>query len=320
MAGVMVSLPSGPDRILLHSRRNASGVADWIAAHEQRDRLSLSQDWPDFGANRPDAVIVANRAADHAAAAAAALDAGVPVLVEKPVAIGADAIRRLLACAANTVLAASHVFLFARYLEAFAELVARHGAIGRLHMLWQDGQGDVVRGEVKSYDPAVTVFDDVLPHILPMLARLHPSALSLRSLTLTGGGAQVTIEAMAENVPVSIVLARNAPERRRILTAETESGICTLDFSTEPGILTAPGIERQDGDPLWNHSLRPLGSMLTAFLASARGDLLDARLSPDKALASAVFADAVREPYRLQQRKWLDARDAYTVQEISGQA
>jgi len=35
-------------------------------------------------------------------------------------------------------------------------------------------------------------------------------------------------------------------------------------------------------------------------------------------LFDSVFADEVREPYRLQQRNWLDARDAYAVQEISG--
>jgi predicted dehydrogenase len=319
IAGVMASLPSRPDRIVLHSRHNASGIADWIAAHKLQDRMGFSPDWPDFGANKPDAVVVANRATDHVAAAAAALAAGVPVLVEKPVAIGADAVRRLSGCAPDAVLAAGHVFLFTRYLEALADLTARHGAIGRLDLTWQDGQGDFVRGEVKSYDPAVTVFDDVLPHVLPMLARLHPAALSPRFLTLADGGAQVTIGAMAGDVPVSIRLARNAAERRRVLTAETEGGICTLDFSTEPGVLSAPGIEKQSGDPLWDSALRPLGSMLATFLETVRGGALDTRLSPEKALTSAVFADAVREPYRQQQRKWLEERNAYALLEISNQ-
>jgi predicted dehydrogenase len=316
---VMASLPSRPDRIVLHSRHNASAIADWIAAHKLQDRLGFSPDWPDFGANKPDAVVVANRAADHVAAAAAALAAGVSVLVEKPVAIGVDAARRLQLCASGAVLAASHVFLFARYLEAFADLIARHGAVVRMDLAWQDGHGDVVRGEVKSYDPAVTVFDDVLPHVLPLLARLHPAALSLNALTLADGGAEVIIGAMAGAVPVSIRLARSAPGRRRVLMVETEAGICTLDFSTEPGVLSAPGIEKQSGDPLWDSAPRPLGSMLATFLEAVRGGPLDARLSLEKALTSAVFADAVREPYHQQQHKWLEERNAYALQEISRQ-
>jgi hypothetical protein len=59
--------------------------------------------------------------------------------------------------------------------------------------------------------------------------------------------------------------------------------------------------------------------MLAAFLAAVRGGALDPRLLPDKALASAVFADAVRAPYRLQRREWAEQRNAYALREISGE-
>jgi hypothetical protein len=147
------------------------------------------------------------------------------------------------------------------------------------------------------------------------------------SLEIANGGAQVDIAAAAGDLAVSIRLARNAKGRSRVLTAYTAHGPCELVFSVEPGIIAAPGVPNRDADPLWNSAMRPLGAMLTAFLAGVREGVLDARLSPQRALASAAFADALRAQYRVQQQAWLDAQaDAplaarrYALQEISGQA
>jgi hypothetical protein len=226
------------------------------------------------------------------------------------------------------MLAASHVLLFARYLENFERLVARQGHARGLEMIWEDGKGDMVRGEVKSYDPAVTVFDDVLPHLVPALAWIAHQGLSSPSLEIANGGAQVTIGASAAGLPITIRLARNAKARSRILIAQVADGSCTLDFSTEPGTIAAPEQINKDADPEWNHALRPLGAMLTAFMAGIQSGAWDERLSSQKALASALFADELRARYRLQQQQWLrslentaaDAALGYALQEISAQA
>jgi predicted dehydrogenase len=313
VAGVLGSLPSATN-IVMHSRHNAASVGSWIAVRDLQTRVRVSSGWPEYGAHKPCAVIVANRVCDHAAAAGPALDAGLPVLVEKPMTIGAEEVRKLCTRAetGGAQLAASHVFLFARYLENFAAAVAPYGPIQRLDLTWQDGESDVVRGEVKAYDPAVTVFDDVLPHVLPILACLVPDVLMPSSLVIEGGGAQVIVSAQAGPVPVAIRLSRNGQDRRRLLALETPMGLCTLDFSTEPGVISLPGGIRQDGDPLWNSARRPLGAMLEAFLIAVQGGALDERLSPGKALASAVFADAVREKYLLQQAQWLEGQSDMT--------
>jgi predicted dehydrogenase len=296
IAGVLAGLPTAPEQIILHSRHNAAGVRAWIGERGLTPKVAAAEHWPDYERERPDAVIVANNAADHDAAAAPALDTGIAVLMEKPMAIGADAVRALLDRAAShgALLAASHVFLFARYLETFASLAARHGAIHRLDVIWHDGQGDIVRGELKSHDTAVSVFDDVLPHIVPVLARLAPRALALNLLDVRDRGAQVTMKADAGGIAVLMDLARDAGARRRLLNVHTDAGICRLDFSTEPGVIEAVDGARHDGDPLWDRAPRPLGAMLAAFLAGARDGMMDPRLSPQMALASAVFADAVR--------------------------
>jgi predicted dehydrogenase len=330
IAGVLAGLDDGSHEVRLHARHSASDVAQWIAQRGFGARVTVSQDGPDYAAGKPDAIIVANRAVNHVAAAMRALDAGVPVLVEKPMAIGADDVRSLQECAAasGAMLAASHVFLFTRYLENFAAAVAGLGHAHCLEMIWEDGQGDVVRGDVKSYDPAVPVFDDVLPHVLPVLARIAGQDLSPASLEIAHGGAQVTIDADAGGLRVTIRLARNAKARSRILIAHTKSGPCTLDFSVEPGVIAAPGAINRGADPQWNSAGRPLRTMLAAFLAGVRDKTMDERLSPQKALASALFADEMRGRYRLQLQAWLESRDEaapdaaldYARQEISAQS
>lgn len=328
IAGVLARLPEAPDTIILHSRRNASGIAEWIAGCDLTARLAVMQTWPDYRVVRPDALIVANRAADHADAAGPALDAGIAVLVEKPMAIGMPALQHLhsRATAGPSLLAASHVFLFARYFEAFAAVVPRARVTG-LEMVWEDGRGDAVRGEAKSYDAAVAVFDDILPHVLPMLARLTGQMLTPQSISLHRGGAEVSIAAKTGHVPVMLRLGRNARGRCRRLVAQTLQGPYILDFSVEPGIISAPDGGKENGDPLWDSAPRPLGAMLAAFLRAMRGGALDPRLSPDLALASARFADALRPSYVAQRQEFLESRAdapvdavAYVLQEMSGQA
>ncbi len=127
-----------------------------------------------------------------------------------------------------------------------------------------------MRGEVKSYDAAVTVFDDVLPHILPMIAHLQFGEAVFKSLDVQRGGARLVIELKSDGRPVSLVIARNDEGRRRRIEVATGEGAATLDFSSEPGTIEIAG-ERANGDPLWESAPRPLATMLTAFLAAAEG-------------------------------------------------
>ncbi len=313
----------------MYSPRNADGVLRWIGQKGLGDRLGVSQTMPDLSTEKPYAAIVANEVSDHAKVSMSLLDAGVPTLVEKPMAIGAEVVEQLQrrARSSGTMLAASHVMLFARYLETFMSAVEGQGSISALHALWEDGAGDTVRGEVKSYDAAVAVFDDVLPHILPVLERLAGHPLKFVSVALENGGAQVTIIADAGGLPVTIRLARNAAGRRRSFSAVTANGPFAVDFSSEPGMLLPPGLQGYSGDLLWLSGPRPLGSMLAAFLEGVGAGKLDPRLDVDLALASARFADRVRESYQDQQHAWLEASGItesvahdYALREISGRS
>lgn len=311
IASVLCGLPGRSDRITMHSPSNAAGVEAWAARPQFAGRLTAVDAWPAVGTGqeRPDAVIVANRAGDHFAAAAAALASGIPVLVEKPVALSRGRIEGLsdIAQANGTVLGASHVFLFARYVEAYAASVATLGRGRRLRLVWTDGASDIRRGEAKSYDPAVTLFDDVLPQIVPMVGDLQFRDLALVSLDVQRGGARLAIEVQAHGRPVSLLIARNDEGRRRHTEVETAAGVATLDFADEPGFIDIAGA-RVNGDPQWDTALRPLGTMLSAFIAAVEGAPFDPRLSPGRAIASAALADAIRGRYIAHQVQWLEQR------------
>lgn len=308
IAQVLSSLPAALSRnIVLHSPHNADGVLRWIGEVGLGDRLGVSKAMPDLRMEKPYAAIVANRVYDHTEVSMSLLNAGVPTLVEKPMAIGAEAVGRLQrkGRSSGTLLATSHVMLFARYLESFLSTVEGQGTVLALDTLWEDGTGDTVRGEVKSYDAGVAVFDDVLPHVVPVLERLARHPLKFVSVALENGGAQVTIIADAGGVQVTIRLARNAVGRRRSFSVVTENGPFVLDFSSEPGTVLPPGLQSYSGDPLWLSGPRPLGAMLAAFLEGVGSGKLDPRLDVDLALTSARFADSVRASYYDQQRTLL---------------
>jgi len=311
IATELCSLPNRTDRIVIHTKNNAAGVAAWMEGQSYGDRLRAATAWPDFSSNqdRPDAVIVANRVRDHIAGAIAALRAGVAAMVEKPIALPQNKIASLIETAEvnSALLAGSNVFLFARYFEAFAELIATLGRLHNLTFTWVDGRDELHRGEVKSYDAGVTLFDDVLPHIVPMLGSLKFGDPSLRAVAVRRGGAEITIEVRSDESPATLNLARDGSGRQRLIEIEADGGTAALDFSNEPGFIRAPSFARS-GDPLWDSAPRPLAAMLTAFLAAVEGQPLDFRLSPAHAMATGILADAVRGRYVAHQIRWLEQR------------
>jgi predicted dehydrogenase len=304
-------MPDRWDRITVHSPGNSVAVASWIEQLCLADRVRAEAAWPVFEAEeeRPDAVIIANRAGDHFAAAASALRAGIPALVEKPVCLARGQIEDLceISRANRTVFGASNVFLFARYFETYAAAVAKLGKLHGLRFVWTDGAYDIRRGETKSYDSAVTVFDDVLPHIVPMIGQLEFRGLSLVSLDVQDGGAKLEVKARSEGRSISLIIARNQAGRQRRIDVATETASAVLDFSNEPGIIDVSGVH-ENGDPLWNDAPGPLATMLAAFIAAAAGQAPDPRLSPCHAISAASLVDGIRRPYFEYQAGWLERR------------
>ena len=299
----------GPTRrITLHSQHCSEAVAKWLREKKLADSISISAEMPSRSHAASSAVIVANAARDHEAATELALNAGAPVLVEKPIAMTHRGAEDLVDLAHRTSgqLAAANVFLFARYIKRFAtHLSARGEKIRSMHVRWVDPQGEFRYGEVKSYDAGLPVFKDVLPHVSAILSALFPGTeQTVRDLHFFRGGAQLEIEIEVNGIPCNVMLARNGDKRERSITATLKKDSVHLDFATEPGIIGDAGSIR-DADPHWHTRSRPLASMLHSFLRWAEESRFDARLSTEPAVCACALMDQVSVLYNRHFISWL---------------
>ncbi len=296
--------------VSVHSRHDIDSLAAWADAHGWTRRLQLSSAWPERLSAEAGAVIVANAARDHEAAVAWALDAGLPVMVEKPIALTGIAARRLaeLARDRDVLLAAAHVFLFARYLENFSKLIVDGEAVDLLHIDWADPAMEERYGERKQYDPSLPVFSDWLPHVVSIAGACLPQLpYACRKLEVRRGGAALELELTAGSVPCVVRLERNAERRRRICRVSVAGEMFQLDFSTEPGTIRR-GSAVVPGDSHWHSSMRPVSRMLVAFLNCAAGGDQDARLDVGPGLQACGIIDQVSDMYRSALLPWLAAR------------
>ena len=115
------------------------------------------------------AAIIANAARAHVASAERMIGAGIPVLIEKPAALSVNDGRRLLQMADRNGVCAmpSLSFLHCSYLDRFAEVLGSHAEkITSLRLEWSDPLAEIRYGERKSYDPGISVAQDVVPACL----------------------------------------------------------------------------------------------------------------------------------------------------------
>lgn len=315
--------------LTVHSRHHGESAASWLGESGLDSRVHLSTGWPPppcHGAST--AVIIANAARDHAWAVEWALSQGAAVLVEKPIAPSPDAAQGLadLAKRHGARLAAAHVFLFARYMDEFAQCLRSAGRLSSLAVDWADPATEVRYGAVKRYDPGLPVYADWLPHVIPIIGTLVGSLPdTCLSTEISRGGAAVQVALKAGGTDCRVFMERNSGQRRRIIRAVAAEAACELDFSIEPGMIRR-GTAVTAADARWGHDHGPLASMLLAFMRWAKEGVPDPRLAIEPGLCSSRIIHEVRRPYRAWQRRWLagrlreggivDADLAYAVTEL----
>lgn len=291
----------------IYSKSNATGMQEWAAQQEFAQSVSILPERFEDAVPKSGVAIVANAAVNHTPAVKAALTAGVPVLVEKPFAPTLDQIIQMTDLAAETgvYLASAHVFLFANYLRNFADAIQAAGPVKTIEINWCDPKNESRDGGRKSFDSSLPVFVDCLPHIVSILSALiGTSDITYSGISTKRGGAQTNLTLIANGVEVTVRLERNAQSRQRTIAVEAEQGLLSLDFSNEPGTITA-GDEARSADLDWSRGPRPMAQMIQAFLQSAGGTEPDPRLNTAVALSAGKLIDAMHPDYAEAMSEWL---------------
>lgn len=308
LAQTLHKLASQGTHITLHSEHCVAEVREWLREKNLSESIGASAEMPPICTAASTAVIVANAARDHEAAARFALNSGAPVLVEKPLALDRNSAENLVHLARRTSgrLAAANVFLFASYIKSFATRLSSKGEkIRSIQVRWVDPRGELRYGEVKTYDAGLPIYKDVLPHVSAILGTLFPGATqTCGSLCFLRGGATVQIEIELDWIPCKILLVRNGDKRERSISVDFQTESIKLDFAIEPGVIT-DSEGSWNADPDWQLRPRPLAVMLRAFLRWSEDLTFDARLSVEPALRACGLIDQVSSLYNAELISWL---------------
>jgi predicted dehydrogenase len=264
--GVTERLLSPGDRIIWHARHGAADVREIVA---RRPNTVFEADVDEVWRHEPTAAVIATAAGAHAGPALAALERGIPVLVEKPMTANLEDARILVAAAErnNAPLGVNLEFAYASYLHAIAR-VAPADTIAELRIVWLDPVAEERYGEKKQADIGTHRCLDIYPHIWSILRVLSGQAkITVRSAAPVHdqpGALELSIA--AGSTPATAALSRRAPGRARIVEITCHNGrLLRLDFSHEPGTLSIDGTpsEFESG---WETSPRPLSAAIGGFL------------------------------------------------------
>lgn len=249
--------------------------------------------WDDFIGGL-DVLTIAAPAVAHAPLAVRALEAGVHVYVEKPLATSVQQAQAVLAAAheAGVVLACGHqeriVFAEMGLFEA-PETPVRVEAVRK--GIWSGRNADV------------SVVLDLMIHDLDLaltLSRGQVDSVSARAETRHGGlpDASEAEIAFADGMTAGFVADRAAPARERSMRIVYASGVVEIDFlarsfrSTTPFALRADFAETPRGQD-------PLGASVADFLAAVRGEAERPAVNGEEAERALRLALAVDDAPRV---------------------
>lgn len=191
---------------------------------------------------RVDAVTVATPAVTHAAVAGPLLRAGIPCLIEKPLAMTADDCATLIAASNAAVVRVGHIERFNPAFQAFA--AKNRGAVTAISGRRLNPPGRAV---------AIDVVNDLMVHDIDLVLTLKggtPTGISARRLGRDYVAADLTF---ADGAVCKLESQRAAPLAARDMTISTTDGVFHLDFLARTmtpgdGVITADALDAELGD------------------------------------------------------------------------
>ena len=293
--------------ISIYTPNNHLNINKWIVKNKVGRQIKVITSFPN-SFNYPTVVIIANTAADHYKSALLAISAGADVLVEKPVALNYKQASDIYDFAKknNKIVCASHVFLFASYIENFSKHIQEQGQIEKIKISWEDSDIERRHGELKKYDSGLPILVDCLPHIFSIISKFTPIDISCNSIKLKifNGGSKVNIFLENSGIPIEILMVRRGLIRTRLVETIVKGKNNTLDFSNEPGVIKSEN-KKMSGDLTWDYKSKPLNQLLSAFLSGAYDRQFDKRLDFQFGVQVSKLIDKSLEIYKNLQLKWV---------------
>lgn len=302
-----IILPTS-SKINIITKHNLDSMKSWVNEKNILQEVDVLDYFPEnINSNELVASIVVNAVRDHEKGANWAISHGIPTLIEKPISLsysGAQNIQNL-AREKKIIIASSQVFLYAKYIENYFNIVSQKGKIKSIEFVWTDLKGENRYGEIKKYDSSVPIFADCLPHIVSII-QLFFSEINFecQRINISNGGSYFELFLLINSIPCKIIIARNSLKRQRLLTVITESEQLKLDFSNEPGLIIYNNTQIS-GDKEWNDRIKPMRQMLTSFLLSIKNGELEYRLNYGIGLLACKLISEVENRYYEELIKWI---------------
>lgn len=304
---VLLDITNPVLNILIYSPSNHTFMNEWIALKKIEKRVKTINKFPKMF-ETPHVVIIVNAPKDHYTSSIMALKAGLDVLVEKPVTLNYKQAIDLdnLSKKQNKTICASHVFLYASYLENFSKRIKQKGKIEKICISWQDTVVEKRHGELKNFDPGVPIILDCLPHIASIISKFTSIDFCYESIRLhiSNGGSRVNIFLRNSTIPFEITIARNGFKRTRLLEIIIDKKISKIDFSIEPGEIEIEN-KKINGDFNWGTKTKPLKKLLLAFLHGVNSRKFDERLDFGFGVQISKLIDKSLMIYKDSQIDWI---------------
>jgi predicted dehydrogenase len=212
----------------------------------------IVEDWHELiDASQIDGIIVATLPASHAEIARVAILAGIPVLIEKPLALsGADARAiRDLAVEHRVLVVVEHTHLFSPAFRALKKLVPRYGGVREIH------------SEASNHGPYrrdVSVLWDWGPHDVAMCLDLMQQAPASAACAIhdrrerDGGTAETVSIALSfpSGVPAQILLSNQKEKTRRFRVRCANTELLYDDLSAQKLLVDGSSVPVEGDLPL----------------------------------------------------------------------
>jgi hypothetical protein len=270
-ASVITALHPRVERLLWVSRHNKTLIEQLDMRPPHPVEVEIVPGLHDALSRKPDAVVVCTASAHHARDASTILQNGIPVLVEKPLALNEPSAAAVIELARQRQLPLCICLpmLLASYLHAFKAGCGKRAVAG-LRLSWFDPEVEARYGEEKYTDISTHQADEIFPHlwsIADVLVGCDTTRVVDVSLTSSN---EISLVLDCDGIRVEAKFGRRAARRvREIELYFADGGHAELDFAREPGRASID----DDVYPLenvWESRPRPLASVYGSFL-----DLLD---------------------------------------------